>query len=466
MAERSRAHQGPHPLITRALLTACALVLGGCGGYVRTVAAMNDAVAAGDLDRAVVAVSKELGAAPTELPDDLGGDKALLLLERGTLRYAAGDHARSSEDMQVADKHLEVLDLTDDTAGDIGRFLFSDDSKVYVAPPYEKLMLSTLNLVNYLAMGDLEGARVEARRLRIAQDLVRGTDGDDHAATALGSYVAGFAMEMSGQADEALRFYDEALAAAPFESLREPVRRLGAQVPWRGEHVDPIIAGGAPSPAPPDTGELLVVVGLGRVPHREPERIPIGLALTIAAAASGRHAMSQESRTQATELAAQGLVTWIMFPTLVPTPGLYDAVRVDAGGGSVPLELAADLGAEAVESFDELRGLLIGSAITRAITRALAGVATQESTKAAGGKGGLATLLSLAVQGGLAAADTPDTRSWVTLPRALWIGRVRVPAGPVTVRLEARGSGPGANVEQPVDVPAGGFRAVALTVLQ
>lgn len=449
-------------LVTLAL----ALLAAGCGGYVRTVAAMNEAVAAGDLDRAVSAVSKELDAEPDALPDDLRGDKALLLLERGTLRYAATDHSLSAQDLQVADKHLEVLDLTDDTAGDIGRFLFSDDSKVYVAPPYEKLMLATLNLVNYLVMGDLEGARVEARRLRIAQDLVRETHGEDQAAAALGSYVAGFAMEKSGNPDEALRYYDEALAVVDFPSLAEPVWRLAQQTPWRGEHVAPLVAGGEAQPPAPGTGELLVVVGLGRVPHREAERIPIGLALTMAAAATGRHAMSPEARTQAAELAAQGLVTWIMFPTLVATPGRYESVRVQAGPGGVPLELAADLGAAATRSFDELRGLLIGSAITRAITRALAGVAASEGTKAAGGKGGLATLLSLAVQGGLAAADTPDTRSWVTLPRALWVGRVRVPAGPVTVRLQARGSGPDLSVEQQVDVPAGGWRAVALTVLQ
>lgn len=446
------------------LALVAALALTGCGGYVKTVAAMNQAVAAGDLDRAVDEVSRELGTTADRLPDDLAGDKALLLLERGTLRYAAHEHVRSSLDLETADKHLEVLDLTDDTGGDIGRFLFSDDSKVYIAPPFEKLMLSTLNLVNYLARGDLEGARVEARRLRIAQGLVTETHDDAAARTGIGSYVAGFAMEQSGQPDEALRYYDEALAARPFPSLAAPVSRLAAATPWRGEHVTPLI--GKASPPPEGTGDLLVVVGLGRVPHKEAVRLPIGLALTFAAAATGSHAMSPEARTQAASLAARGLVTWVMFPSLEPTPTRYDTVALSAGGAPMELELAADLGEEAVSSFESMKGLLIGSAITRTITRVLAGLAAEEGAKAGGSKNGLALLLGLAVQGGLAAADTPDTRSWVTLPRMFWVGRARVPAGRTRIELLTTGKGPAMTLRGEVDVPAGGYGVVALTVLQ
>ncbi|GMV43919.1 MAG: hypothetical protein AMXMBFR64_56350 [Myxococcales bacterium] len=423
---------------------------------------MNRAVAAGDLERAVAEVSRELDTSPDALPDTLTGDKPLLLLERGTLRYAAQEHERSSADLETADKHLELLDLTDDTAGDIGRFLFSDDSKVYVAPPFEKLMLSTLNLINYLTRGDLEGARVETRRLRITQQAVAASHGEVAARTGIGSYVAGFALEHSGEADEALRCYDEALGVRPFPSLAVPASGLARRTAWRGEHVAKVLA---EAPPPDESGDLLVVVGLGRVPHKEAMRVPIGLALTWAAAVTGSHAMTPEAQAQAASLAARGLVTWVMFPTLEPTPTRFDTVALGVGGAPVELELAADLGEEAVASFDAMRGLLIGSAITRTVTRVLAGLAAEEGAKAGGSKNGLALLLGLAVQGGLAAADTPDTRSWVTLPRAFFVGRTRVPAGPTRVELRASGDG-ALTLSRDVNVPAGGFRVVALTVLQ
>jgi hypothetical protein len=39
---------------------------------------------------------------------------------------------------------------------------FSGSSGKYQSPPYEKLMINTMNMVNYLVRGDLNGARIEA----------------------------------------------------------------------------------------------------------------------------------------------------------------------------------------------------------------------------------------------------------------------------------------------------------------
>jgi hypothetical protein len=155
-----------------------------------------------------------------------------------------------------------------------------------------------------------------------------------------------------------------------------------------------------------------------------------------------------------------------MFPSLQPTPTRYERVDVALGGAPVDLEMAIDVGRLATEAFDDLRGLLIGSAITRAITRALAGVAVEEGTKAAGAQKGIGLLLGLALQGGLTAADTPDTRSWVTLPGSIWVGRRRVPAGQHTVAFRASGEGPPLVEERTVTVPAGGFTVQTFTVLR
>jgi hypothetical protein len=72
----------------------------------------------------------------------------------------------------VSDKQIEVLDFSRNAAHDIGKYLFSDDVGPYKAPAYEKLMINTMNMVNYLARGDLQGARIEARRLAVMQKFL------------------------------------------------------------------------------------------------------------------------------------------------------------------------------------------------------------------------------------------------------------------------------------------------------
>jgi hypothetical protein len=71
-------------------------------------------------------------------------------------------------------------------------------------------------------------------------------------------------------------------------------------------------------------------------------------------------------------------------------------------------------------------------------------------------------LLSLATQATLTAVDTPDTRSWATLPARMAFARVLLPAGNRVVQLNARG----AQTTKKVVIKPGGFSVVNLTVLE
>ena len=61
-----------------------------------------------------------------------------------------------------------------------------------------------------------------------------------------------------------------------------------------------------------------MIVNYGRVPAKIANRVPIGLALTIASSY-----MSPDSVSRANYLAAQGLVTWVNFPSLGKPRGTY-----------------------------------------------------------------------------------------------------------------------------------------------
>jgi hypothetical protein len=454
-------------------LALAALSETGCAGHERRVKATLDALDRNAPAQAVAALDEELGVAKPEDVPAVKEDEALLLLERASVQLARGEHKLSARDFGAADQGIEVLDLSTNAAADIGKYVFSDDSGPYKAPAYEKLLLNTLNLLNYLAIRDLGGARVEARRLATMQAYVRG-QGDENALLGLGSYLAGFAFEKSGRREEALLHYDEALQFAQYRSLRDPLRTL-TQGKKSRSRVDALVGESGPLAPLAETGEaeILVILGFGRVPQKMPVRIPIGMALQLVAGA-----LTADQIAQANALVAQGAVAFVNYPTLGPGRGGYEVPSFGLDGKPQALEQALDVEAQTRETWHKREGTIVLSAITRLLARGVAGAAVQGGTTAAinaasspssgNGNGNedaaaaLGMLLGMATSLTLSVLDTPDTRSWSTLPARVAIGRVRVPAGKHKVKLSARGMARTFDV----NVPAGGWAVVPYFILR
>jgi hypothetical protein len=201
-----------------------------------------------------------------------------------------------------------------------------------------------------------------------------------------------------------------------------------------------------------DDAEVLVLVGSGRVPPKIARRIPIGLALTYASGA-----LSPADQAQADRLALQGLVSWVNFPELGRPTGQYVTPSLLVDQQREPLEGALDVTAEARRAWDKARGAVVAGAITRLIARIAAGEALRRSTK----NEGVGLLLSLGAQATLTAVDTPDTRSWETLPAHFSLARVRLSPGKHELRIQAGR----ATAIRPVTLAPKGWAAVNLTSL-
>lgn len=445
----------------------------GCAGHENRVQGALEALDHGAPARAVQGLNAELGVRRTEDLPALRKDNALLLLDRGTVLLSMGKYDRSARDMGLADKGLDVLDLSRTNKHELGRYLFTDDAGPYRSPGHEKLLLNTLNMVNYLALGDLSGARVEARRLAVMQSYLARQKATTKL-VGIGSYLAGFTFEQSGRRDEALLYYEEALEANAFASLREPLQSL-----TRGEPTSPKIdelldeSAEEAAPAEANTGEIIVVVGYGRVAQKVPVRMPVGQALQLVGAL-----MSPQDRAQAESLAARGLVTWVNYPALGPARRNYEKPAFVVDGQTQELEKPLNVDAEMRREWQEQQSTVVLAALTRLVSRTAAGYGVQEGTAAAVASGsssqsnqdasnqnlanGLGLLLGLATTATMSAVDTPDTRSWSTLPAKITIGRVRVPAGEHTVTLKARGT----QRTHKVQVDAGGWAFVPMFVLR
>jgi len=482
----------------------------GCAGYAGDVKEIRSALVAGKKPLALSRANAVLEVdEPDQYPIDVGGDNALLILERGTVQQGMERYAAAALDFRVADKHLELLDVKNDTAGNIGKWLFSDDVTVYKAPPHEKLLLNTLGMLNYLALGNLESARVEARRFSIMKRYLADEVSAEEARLGLGSYLAGFSYEMSGRYEEALRHYEEALASGAYPSLEETIPRIAGCTEYRSDAIERLIGARAPKPSPPpsppppeepaatdepgdpagadpappqpppateptpacrglspDKGTILVVTTVGLAPYKKATRIPIGAALVIAAHVTYGPTLGTGDQARANELAAKGLLKWINFPQLTKTRPKFNRVRVGVDGGSVPTELGQDVTSLVTAAWDRIKGTLMVAAIVRMIARAVAGEATQKAAEGGGAAGAVALLAGLAVEGALTAADTPDTRSWVTLPANVVLSRVEVPPGEHEVKVVLDGPGGREQHTKNVSVPGGGFAVVSIAAMR
>jgi hypothetical protein len=313
----------------------------------------------------------------------------------------------------------------------------------YVAPPHEKLLVNVLDMAAYLESKDLSGARVEARRLAVTARYLKERGGlearsDATPAFAFGAPLAGYSFEKSGDAAEARRWYDDAARAAHLQFA----------------HFD--AAPGVPPSG--DDAEVLLVVGWGRVPHRVAERVPMGLAL---ARASGH--VTPHDRDRAAKLEAEGLA-WVSFPTLAPSKPPRESPLAVVDERAVTVAPQLDVASVVEAEWRSIEGAVMAAAISRAVARHLAGKAAEslahmssdERVRAAG------LVASLVLQIALAAADTPDTRSWETLPARLSVVRVRLPPGRHTVAFASRGYTRRAEV----DLAPGGFDVVSFIVLR
>ena len=419
---------------------------------------MRDRVARGDFDGGLKELNGLLNVKLSDqFPTEWGPDDALLLLERGSVLMAQREHKKSAVNLKAADDNLELLDISNDTVGSIGKYIYSDSSTKYRATPTEKLALNEINMMNYLALGDVQGAQVEARRFTVMRTYLSEMK-KGHVFGVAGSYLAGFIFEQLGDYNRALRYYDEALAASALTTLKEPLARLSKKANYRGKNLEEFL-GKLPADLKGDlssekgTGEILVIGNVGRVPFKVPHRAPIGAVIGLYGAFI----------TGDPDVLTHSIFKTVVYPELVQPEDRFIGGAVEIDGAVIHSELISDLSADIKQEFDALKPKIIGAAISRLIARA---VAAEVTRKQAGHKSkALGDIVALTVEGALVAADRPDTRSWSLLPAYIYVARQRVTAGPHVVELGLKGHEHLVRKVN-VNVPEGGFTVVVATTLR
>ena len=187
---------------------------------------MGDVLDTGDTEGALRPISRALATSSNDsIPDDLTGDSGLWLLERGTVQLALGNAESSARDFTVGSPLFDEQDLSHTEAEDLLGYLYANDSSHYRSTMYEKFAAPVFSELAYLEKGDLEGARVEARKFEtISKFSELETEFASSDIARAGHLISGFiSLQANRKEDAALHFEEagrtETAVVAPQEVL-------------------------------------------------------------------------------------------------------------------------------------------------------------------------------------------------------------------------------------------------------
>src|SRR5438552_17900016 len=95
-----------------AIAIVCVPWLTGCGGHEARTLTFRTALDHGDASGAIREIDEELDVkSEKEMPKDIQGDNALLVLDRASIQQGIVHFDLSKRDFEAADKAIDMLDL-------------------------------------------------------------------------------------------------------------------------------------------------------------------------------------------------------------------------------------------------------------------------------------------------------------------------------------------------------------------
>jgi uncharacterized protein len=399
-------------------LGALALFLTGCAGdYIARTRGYRQAYESYQYPPAIQGFASEAASGPTI-------DQLLALMDEGMVLHASGKFEESIKVLAEADKLSERIDFV--SVSEEAKVLISSErERAYRGEDFEKLMISTLQALNYAQLGKDEDALVEVRRVNERMQRMINEEKKPYEQLAVARYLAAVLWEDQNHLDDAFIDYQAAnQLAGDLGTLAEPLVRLAKQTgreealrslrrqyPWL-----------QPQPLGGDEGQILVVLEAGKVPVK-----------------------TNGSRTGGPKAEI------IAVPVFRDRPWVHDsAISLD---GSAPLRPTT------VTSLEQVAKIHLDHRIDGLVARQFGALALRAGIAAGAGAATKSEAVGILTFFALSMANQPDLRSWMSLPAEFQLARFRVPAGVHRLSIVAGG---GAREVQ-VDVRP---RRVTLVVLR
>ncbi|MBL4712648.1 MAG: hypothetical protein JKX75_09170 [Gammaproteobacteria bacterium] len=393
------------------LLIGICILIQSCASYGSHATTMRDGLLQG---------KPELSLAIAEQKDP-DQEEVIASLDKGMLRRINGDYVGSNEILEVAKQEIEKLygvSITENLAA----IAINETLRGYEGDRYEQLLLHAYMAMNYIQIGQIDGARVEMLQANVKM-MEWGDEPEEDAFT---RYLEGLIYESLGEQDSALISYRKAYTVykekggqqypvAPVGLKKDLLRLLAKQRLWseyKSYKKEFNMTKYKPPKVSKKFGELVVILHNGLAPIRGETAIPI---------------FSTEVQ--------QNLR--VAFPTYKQHKKRLYTPQVSVNNKRYSMET--------VEDIDALARYSLGQAMPGIMLRATARAVVKYNTQHSAGEssalaGFLMTITNLIT-------ERADTRSWTTLPQAIELKRIKLPVGEHDVQIQMLNT-----AGQPVDV--------------
>jgi hypothetical protein len=382
------------------------LVLCGCASYSNSFGPIAAELAAQDTERALDLLTK------TKTPER---NRLLYLMDRGMLLSMNGEFVASSQEFAEAKKLVEklnALSLREQTTA----LTINDGTSSYAGAPYEQVMLNLYSALNYLELGQLDEARVEALQV----DLLLGELGDKEvgplfADNPFARYLTALIYEAGGEWSDAMIAYRSAYQAYLQHRDRYPLNvprqlefdllraseAVGLKEENRQYAADFAIDSWQSADQLSDQGELIFLFHNGLAPVKVEQAIMVPVP-------------------------SRNLLVRVALPTYLRRPPGFSAARLRIGGREVQTEAFASIEELAIAELKRNQPAILARATARAMVK-------YQMSNQAGKENELAGLL-VNISGLL--TERADTRSWLSLPASIQLARVALPPGVYDLEVE------------------------------
>jgi len=345
-----------------------------------------------------------------------GTDKLLYLLDKAMLQRMSGLYAESNTTFELAKKHIETLSGTS-LIEQAGALAINDSALSYEGEDYEQVALHLYGALNYIALGQLDEARVEA--LQVDQRFKELAEGDsEYVEDAFSRYLAGLIYEAEGELDNAMIAYRKAYQAYTKHGEKQGVdsplflrqdllrlsRALGLINEFEKYKAEFKIENAQDFKVSRKRGEVVLLLHTGLAPIKRSESIFVNTN--------------------------DGVPIRISMPVYQSRPSFITGAVLKVGEVSQPTDLVDNIDAIARSSLESHKAAIIA----RLIARAIAKNAISDNAKQQGGE-----LAGFLTDVAMMATETADTRSWLTLPKHIYLSRLKLEPGSYAASLSLLG---------------------------
>lgn len=363
------------------------LPLMGCATYQSKVQPAREALVRHEYTKAIEGLKP--------LAEKSSDDQLVYLLDYAVALQVAGQLKESNQVFMQADRLAELIDYQS-ISRIAGSLALSEEMVQYKGDTFEKIFINAYLAMNFLQMGQLDDALVEARRINEKYLKYRADEKQAFELNSFSKYLSAVIWEASRSYDDAYIAYAEAYKIDPtISTIREDLirsaklaRRMDSYQDWKKKFPD---VTEKKEWYERGLGELVIIYQQGWGPRKAPS--PNGQSL----------------------------------PTLYPVRSETQQARLYLSDNLNYLSHQVyDVQSAAIKTLQEDYGILLAKRVTGIATKAVLADQIRQKNQALGDLAYIAMLVS----------DRADVRQWSFLPQTIQIIRVPLTPGKYQFRLE------------------------------